>query len=247
MLGYGWINEVFECYFTENLIGLYLDDAINSVNVVDCNFEENYGVGLLVNSGEMVRAEGNEFESQGGPGIIANKVGALTVRSNYFEANNVHGNATEQFSYLDHHSGRHEEVCTHILLNGDPEMGPERSAGAHPLVTRIEDPTGRFPDGQIVLAPILLSNVAPCTGVVIEANFHAPGADRCPGTRFSGVFAAGAQGLHAMASTCTGCNKHDLVKDRVCVAVESGNAPGANASLVRPNAVIELNTGDFAE
>ena len=74
MLGYGWINEVFECYFTENLIGLYLDDAINSVNVVDCNFEENYGVGLPVFSGEMVRAEGNEFESQGGPGIIANKV-----------------------------------------------------------------------------------------------------------------------------------------------------------------------------
>ena len=33
MLGYGWINEVFECYFTENLIGLYLNNAINSVNV----------------------------------------------------------------------------------------------------------------------------------------------------------------------------------------------------------------------
>jgi len=27
----------------------------------------------------------------------------------------------------------------------------------------------------------------------------------------------------------------------------AGNAPDANASLVRPNAVIELNTGDFAE
>jgi hypothetical protein len=79
MLGYGWINDVLECYFEYNLIGLYLDNAVNSVNVLDSNFEENYGVGLIVNSGEMVRIEGNEFESQGGPGIIANKIGALTL------------------------------------------------------------------------------------------------------------------------------------------------------------------------
>ena len=79
MLGYGWINDVLECYFEYNLIGLYLDNAVNSVNVLDSNFEENYGVGLIVNSGEMVRIEGNEFESQGGPGIIANMIGALTL------------------------------------------------------------------------------------------------------------------------------------------------------------------------
>ena len=44
MLGYGWINEVFECYFTGNLIGVFLDVAINSVNVVDSNFENNHAV-----------------------------------------------------------------------------------------------------------------------------------------------------------------------------------------------------------
>ena len=80
----GWINDVLECYFTGNLIGLYLDNAVNSVNVVDGNFEGNYGVGVIVNSGAMVRLEGNEFESQGGPAIIVNAVSALTIRSNYF-------------------------------------------------------------------------------------------------------------------------------------------------------------------
>lgn len=51
---------------------------------MDGNFEGNYGVGIVVNSGAMVRLEGNEFESQGGPGIIVNSVSALTARSNYF-------------------------------------------------------------------------------------------------------------------------------------------------------------------
>ena len=40
----GWINEIFECYFTGNLIGVFLDVAINSVNVVDSNFENNHAV-----------------------------------------------------------------------------------------------------------------------------------------------------------------------------------------------------------
>ena len=69
------------------VLGRYLDNAVNSVNCVDGNFEGNYGVGIVVNSGAMVRLEGNEFESQGGPGIIVNSVSALTVRSNYFVRN----------------------------------------------------------------------------------------------------------------------------------------------------------------
>ena len=79
----GWINDVLECCFGKNLIGLYLEQAINSVNVVDGNFECN-GVGIVANSGSMVRLEGNDFESHGGPAIIVNEVSALTVRSNYF-------------------------------------------------------------------------------------------------------------------------------------------------------------------
>ena len=83
------INDILECYFTGNLIGLLLltiganeaqDSAINSVNVVDCNYEGNTGVGIIVSGGAMVRIEGNEFESQGGPGIVANSIRALTLR-----------------------------------------------------------------------------------------------------------------------------------------------------------------------
>ena len=74
-----------------DLFSLYLDNAVNSVNVVDGNFEGNYGVGIIVNSGAMVRLEGNEFESMGGPGIISNAISALTIRSNNFEANNQAG------------------------------------------------------------------------------------------------------------------------------------------------------------
>ena len=74
------INDILECYFTGSLVGLLLLDAINSVNVVDGNFESNKGVGIIVSGGAMVRIEGNEFESQGGPGIVANNIRALTLR-----------------------------------------------------------------------------------------------------------------------------------------------------------------------
>ena len=208
LLGYGWINDVLECYFTGNLIGLYLDNAVNSVNCIDGNFEGNYGVGIIVNSGAMVRLEGNEFESQGGPGIIANGISALTVRSNYFEANNLGwpaGNNSKVISYGDHHSGREEQVCTDILLNGNPTWGPERAGGncaptCNPLVVA-------GPEGRLVLARIYLSNVDPCTGVVVSANSHSPGHDVCPSNRFSGTYAAGVVGLVAQASHAGGCSR----------------------------------------
>ena len=118
----GWINEILECHFTDNLVGLHLGDNLlsrdtsdNSVNVIDGNFERNYGVGLIVNSGVMVRIEGNCFEAQGGPAIIASNVGALTVRSNYFEENNRYANQSARFGFIDP-SGRAEEVCTDILV-----------------------------------------------------------------------------------------------------------------------------------
>jgi hypothetical protein len=69
----GWINDVLECYFTGNLIGLYLDNAVNSVNVVDGNFEDNSGVGIIVNSGAMVRLEGNEFGTQRQQQLVVEK------------------------------------------------------------------------------------------------------------------------------------------------------------------------------
>lgn len=64
---------MLECYFTGNLIGLYLDNAVNSVNVVDGNFEDNSGVGIIVNSGAMVRLEGNEFGTQRQQQLVVEK------------------------------------------------------------------------------------------------------------------------------------------------------------------------------
>jgi hypothetical protein len=117
------------------------------------------------------------------------------------EANNQGfppGNASKVLSYVDHHSGAQEQVCTDILLNGYPTWGPERSNGKNPLVAA-------GPDGKLVFAPIPLSNEQPCSGVVIAANSHSPGHDFCPGNEFAGVFAAGADGLSATASNAGGC------------------------------------------
>lgn len=242
LLGWGWINDVLECYFTGNLIGLYMVNAVNSVNVVDGNFEGNYGVGIIVNGGSMVRLEGNEFESQGGPGIIANHISALTVRSNYFEANNVGwptGNASRVISYQDHTTGAQEQVCTDILLNGNAAWGPDRPehTGMGPLVMP-------GPEGRLVLAPIYLSNAKPTSGVVVAANSHSPSASFCPVNKFSGVYAAGAEGLQATASHCGVC-VGGMHGGGVCVPVDPGRAPYANSSLAEMD--ISQNTGDFAE
>ena len=41
-----------------SLVGLYLDYAVNSINVLDCSFEGKLGLGLVVNTGSVVRVEG---------------------------------------------------------------------------------------------------------------------------------------------------------------------------------------------
>jgi hypothetical protein len=245
-LGYGWINSINGCYFVKNLIGLHLDNAVNSVSCVDGNFETNFGAGVIVNSGAAVRLEGNDFESMGGPAIIANGISALSVRSNYFEANNLGGPpenasiANQEILYFDLVSGRKELVCTDILLNGNPKWGPERSEGKSPLVVP-------GPDGRLVLAPIYLSNEDPCTGVVIAANSHAPFwvNDFCPGANFAGALCAGCDGVQASSSHCGGCIKASgSTPDRICEAMASGPPPNANSSLA--DMMIQLNTGDFA-
>ena len=223
------INEVFQCHFKGNLVGLHLDSAINSVNVLDSNFEHNYGVGLIINSGAMVRVEGSEFEGHGGPAIIAQYVKGLTVRSNYFEANNFVANQSAQLSFVDGHSSASEPLCTDILLNGvygwhfRPSPGPN--------------------DTGLVMGRIPLGNSRLCSGVVIEANYHNPGSDHCPTQVFAAVYAAAAEGLRAEASDCSGCKS--MIKERVCTAVATGGetSTSSNISSFR----IALNTGDFAE
>ena len=45
-IGFGWTNQFVECNFHRNgLVALYLDAAVNSVNVINSNFESNRGIG----------------------------------------------------------------------------------------------------------------------------------------------------------------------------------------------------------
>ena len=186
----------------------------------------------------MVRIEGNEFESQGGPGIVANSIRALTLRSNYFEANNLKGNMTKLISFVDHHSGAQEPVCTDMLINGYPAWASDEC----PLLSRY-DGKGDGAEGEIVLAPIPLGNIEPSAAVIVEGNYHNPGSSLCAGDTYHGAFAAGAVGMRAEASDCSGCSKH--AADRKCLAVGTGNAPDANSSLAEM--AIQFNTGDFSE
>ena len=147
------------------------------------------------------------------------------------EANNLAGaggNGQKVISFGDHHSGAEEQVCTDILLNGNPIWGPQRMGS--PLVE------AGF-KGRLALARIYLSNEDPNTGVVITANSHSPGHDAClaRSNRFSGVFAAGAEGLQASSSHCGGCTKRhvhyaEVVLDE-CGAVGDGKSCGGKNSL----------------
>ena len=65
-LGFGWINTIEGNIISGNgLVGLHLHEGTNGVNILNNILEGNRGIGLLVNSGAVVRIEGNTFESTG--------------------------------------------------------------------------------------------------------------------------------------------------------------------------------------
>jgi hypothetical protein len=251
-IGYGWINEVLQCSFTgshrvQGLVGLWLDFAANSINVLDSMFEGRLGVGVIANEGSVVRIEGNTVENMGGPAIVANQISSLTIRSNYFEGNYQR---FANWSFVTA-SGLKASVCSDVVINGDsytsaratlPTQANSLSlsrfaaaAGASPMAEAV-------PPGQITL-----SNARPCNAVVLETNFHNPSGNPlqyC--SEFAGAFVAGATGLRSESNECTDCQKygHDYKGDnRTCTAVATGEAPTANATLA--DFRIDLNTGDF--
>ena len=262
-LGYGWINDIFQCSFSgKSLVGLYLDLAVNSINVLDSMFEANgeLGVGMIINGGAMVRLSGNCLEGLAGPGIIANQVDALTIQGNYFEDNNV---SPDNFTFVSNATGTPSRVrvCTDILLDGDFGFAGSWSSdnslsiaqfapGAAPMVTKPDQPAhwnGKQGD-------IRLNNHAPTRGVVLEGNFHNPSADGCPGgsppyseNTFYGAFAAGVTGLRSESNDCGACSNHashTVGPARTCVAVGTGpQGPNTNQSL--QDFDIKLNTGFF--
>jgi hypothetical protein len=250
-IGYGWINDIFQCSFMGRmLVGLYLDDAINSVNVIDSQFEANgdLGVGIVVNAGAMVRIEGNCLEGLAGPAIIANQVNALTIRSNYFEVNNMKKN----YLNVTDNTGAAQQVCTDILINGDdcvyndcttPDLSNSLSLARFAAAAKGQK------QGTLSPGPIVINNHSPCRSVVVEGNFHNPGGDLCPsGVEFFGTFAAGAEGLRSESNDCSDCeptggpNKGKLA--RVCRAV--GTSLSSDARVTLSDFDIRLNTGHFA-
>ena len=262
-LGYGWINDILQCRFDgRSLVGLYLDLAVNAINVVDSQFEANgeLGIGVIINGGAMVRLSGNCIEGMAGPGIIANQVDALTIQANYFEANNM---LPDNIRFVTNASGTptRVRVCTDVLIDGDFGYAGSSSSdnslsiaqfapGAAPMSTK---PHQAVWDGKP--GDIRLNNHAPSRGVVLEANFHNPGGDGCPGgTRpypenaFYGAFAAGATGLRSESNDCSRCSNrasHTAGPARVCAAVGTG-ASGPNSNQTTLGAFdIKLNTGFF--
>lgn len=226
-VGFGWINNFVECSFHSNgLVALYIDVAVNAVNVLDCTFETNRGIGILVNYGAAVRIEGNCLESQGGPAIVANAVQALTIKGNYYEANLMGGHlpptaGTGLISFVDS-SGKPVHVCADQVLNGEPWHG--------------------FHTG----APLVLSGAEPCQAVVIEGNYHNPGASLCghrtqvaaSGELFAGTLSVGAQDVAVRANRCGSCLPPNCKNCKRCVTVT-----GVNASSLKS----DVNSGWAAE
>jgi len=93
--------------------------------------------------------------------------------------------------------------------------------------------------------PLILDDTNPCEGVVIEANYHNPGASLCgrptkaaaAGLPFSGTVAYGAQAVAVRANRCGGCVPPSC-KDG-CKVCEVIRMPGANASSL----VSDVNSG----
>jgi hypothetical protein len=122
-IGYGWIHTIEDCAFKNNAVAnLYLDRAINAVNVLNNNFAASAGVGIVANGGEALRIVGNCFQSLGGPAIYANQMGALTVSGSYYEANNQRA---ANYTWPGLPAGVADGgLCAEVVLNGAGNQTP---------------------------------------------------------------------------------------------------------------------------
>jgi hypothetical protein len=158
---------------------LYLDRAVNAVNVLDNNFAAAAGVGIIANEGEVLRIVGNCFQSLGGPAIYANQIGALTISGSYYEANNLRA---ADYRWLGQKAAvvRGGALCAEVVLNG----AGNRTAGRWPAIewgtnpARLEALVVRGGGGsgqpKYVMAPQPLSDGSWYGSAVIEANYHNP-------------------------------------------------------------------------
>ena len=117
-------------------------------------------------------------------------------------------------SFVDS-SGKPVVVCADQVLNGEPWHG--------------------FHTG----APLVLSGAEPCQAVVIEGNYHNPGASLCghptqaaaSGELFAGTLAFGAQDVAVRANRCGSCLPPNCKDCKRCVAVSGVNASSLKSDV----------------
>lgn len=232
-IGYGWIHTIEACSFKNNaVVNLYLDRAVNSVNVLNNNFAAGPGLGLLINSGEAVRVVGNCFQSLAGPAIYANQVGALTISGSYYEANNLN---TSAFTFGT--SASDSTLCADVILNGagnktgghwselEWESNPAR------LEALVVAGDARLPYG---MRPQPLASTTARGSAIIEGNYFNPDQSHCKSHQYFAVYVAGGDGIAVRNNDCRACAKRHAT--RRCSAVGGLNVSGVLTSQ---------NTGDF--
>eukprot|EP01050_Picozoa_sp_SAG11_P008881 SAG11_NODE_803_length_7098_cov_10.219174_7_plen_585_part_00 len=236
-IGYGWIHNIENCAFKNNgVVNLYLDRAVNSVNIIDNNFAASPGVGIVLNNGEAVRIVGNCFQSLGGPAIYANQIGALTISGSYYEANNQR---TTNFTWTGADAPAVGTLCAEIVLNGagnrtsgrwsaiEWSTNPVRLAA---LVTKEKSTS----EPRYAMAPQPLLSGSWVGSAIIEGSYHNPDQSACSSNQYFGVFVAGGKGVSVRNNDCRACSKRHST--RRCSMVG-----GSNVSDVEQH----RNTGDW--
>jgi hypothetical protein len=154
-IGWGWINTVSGCWFKGNdLVALYFDWAVNSIDVVNSNFEGNHNIGIIANDGYAMRVEGCCFESGGGPAMVANRMRGLSYRANYHEANNLNTRLTWY------------QLPTNANVHVQRSTNPAATATTAPAATTVEVCAELVLNGATTFRlSDLLCNVRPASGV----------------------------------------------------------------------------------
>jgi hypothetical protein len=113
-------DQVQNCRFNSNGVGVEFKGAVNNVDIVDNWFEGGDGIGIQVTDGAQVLIQGNVIEGESGPGIVTSAVRGLDIRSNYFESNSErYGRPPKGGGYGIPFTMPHgEKVCFDVLING---------------------------------------------------------------------------------------------------------------------------------
>ena len=238
-IGYGWIHTIEDCAFKNNAVAnLYLDRAINAVNVLNNNFAASAGVGIIANGGEALRIVGNCFQSLGGPAIYANQMGALTISGSYYEGNNQRA---ANYTWPGLPAGAaNGGLCAEVVLNGAgnqtaPGRWSELVWSTNPARLGLLVEQGPAGGPRYVMAPQPLVDGNRFGSAIIEGSYHNPDQSQRPGAQYYGVFVAGGEGISVRNNDCRACAKRHA--SRQCAVIGGGNVSGVDQAR---------NTGEWS-